>query len=206
MDVAELYKEQNLSKALQSFAHQITIGPTSGSSHNQMRLRYPAGSQQIKKIQESTRWVFELKGTDYLFELAKHDTYLPDIRDESQGRYNPMLSQQTMAKVPITTWNATIRHRDWDSTLAEQARMRPGQAASWTPSLKVFFPPDARSTVPDKTQGFWHFWDQVERVAHFLSGMPKLEGTQANVEPYGDLGIVECPKAADKTGVVESLI
>lgn len=204
VDVAELYKEKSVDKALQSFASQVVFTPVSRPADGQRRVTYPAGSQPIKRIEEITTWSFELKGTDYIFSLAKHDLYLPNIADPVMGRYNPLLAQRNMAKLPITSWGATLRHREWDNKLAEQARLRPGQAASWEPSLEGFFPPDTTSTNPDKSQGFWHFWDQVERVAEFLRARHRPEGVKDSGQPYGDLVIKNAPESSADSSARET--
>lgn len=182
LEVADIYDNERVSASLSRFANEVIFIPSAGTA--QRRVTFPMTSQPIQKVIERTTYAYELKGTDYIFELTRYDTFIPETYDETLGRNNPMLASQNISKTSTySTWDAKLRHRDWDNLLAEHAQLKPGEPAKWSNSLQQFFPTRPGTTIPETSQGFWEFWDHVERIAAFLRGSKKEEFQQMQEQP-----------------------
>lgn len=138
---------------------------------NSIQFRYPTPSPKIEltghklffgaptfpvdSFEQKTALRYRLKNhSAWLFEISRYDTYAVD------------------ALLPSNTqWGATFWNSDWDSTLAENANLSIGQAATWDPKLSTFFEAGHTSASMALDAGFWEFMQNLQFILDVLDGM-----------------------------------
>ncbi|KAK4693423.1 hypothetical protein P7C71_g3972, partial [Lecanoromycetidae sp. Uapishka_2] len=177
-----------------SWKLQASTENTIDQTRVQPRMTAFADSVKLKKIPKSKvaftgekifQWEKDLPGTmrpisfeqktsfkyrlvhdvDWVFEISRYDVY-GDLKDES---------------LPTKTcWAAAMWNTEWDATLAANAGLGIGEAATWEPNIATFFPatgekaPDSRGVDP----GIMKFLTSVQTITDFLDSTKK-ETTQS---------------------------
>lgn len=116
------------------------------------------GNIQPTNFEQKTALHFRLIGApDYLFEIARYDSY-DNVR-------NPTY--------PTTTnWGASLWNTEWDSTLSQNAGIGIGEAANWEPRLSTFLPGGDDATVNDVNPGIKTFLQHVHDITQCLEEIP----------------------------------
>lgn len=166
----QFHEPTNIGAALRAFSHAIGFesdAATCGiSAPPKRRVTFPP-TAPVSRFVEKTALRYRLKGTNYILEIARYDEYRRAGSQFSQGQVqNSNLGP--ILDVPFTTWGASIFGLDWDNLLGEHANMEVGYSASWSPNLKTFFPPKAKTNPTDTSSGFWEFVNLVKDVAELL--------------------------------------
>lgn len=137
------------------------------SENTTRKVSFPA-SAPVSRFVEKTALRYRLKGTKYIFEIARYDEYSRAGIEVFQQLGSFVYTGQ-MSEVPSTSWGASIYHPDWDNLLGDHANLPVGRSAQWNPKLDTFFPPKDKATSEDGCGGFREFLDLVRRVGDLLS-------------------------------------
>lgn len=135
------------------------------------------GTMLPTTFEQKTSFKYRLiHDVDWVFEISRYDTY-----------GNPK-----DVNVPVKTcWAASMWNTEWDSTLAANAGLGIGEAATWEPNLATFFPstnekaPATRGVDP----GVMAFLKNVKVVTEFLDGIKKEvsysnAGSSEDIKPF----------------------
>ncbi|OAT07532.1 hypothetical protein BDBG_03582 [Blastomyces gilchristii SLH14081] len=182
----DFQEQSNIEQSLKSFDHSIQFkrGPTDGLRGTAVQRVTFSNIATVSKITEKSALRYRLKGTKYIFELARYDTYHRAIRPgpPSIGDGNKM--NQTAE----TTWGASIFRQEWDNMLGQNGSFRVGQTADWSASLNTFFPCLSDEDSTDVNTGFHQFIDLVNKVAKLLTPERKSEVVErAETTPCGNI-------------------
>ncbi|OJD18295.1 hypothetical protein AJ78_01671 [Emergomyces pasteurianus Ep9510] len=162
------FQEQfNIEQSLKSFDHSIQFksGPTDGLRGTAVQRVTFSSLASVSKITEKSALRYYLKGTKYIFELARYDTY--HRANRSGPPYIGDCSKMNPAAE--TTWGASIFHQEWDNLLGKNGSFRVGETADWSASLSTFFPCLSDENSTDVNAGFHQFLDLVNKVAKLLA-------------------------------------
>ncbi|KAL2808759.1 hypothetical protein BJX63DRAFT_435812 [Aspergillus granulosus] len=167
----EFYEASSIDLALKAFSHtigfQCTVNMGDISAKPERKVIFPPNAP-VSRFVEKTALRYRLKGTDYIFEIARYDEY---------RRANmPIFTGQTGATItggisntPFTSWGASVFGANWDNLLGSHANLPVGHAANYSPNLATFFPPKEPSTQGgDEAKGFWEFIELVKQAAELL--------------------------------------
>ena len=133
----------------------------------QRKVTFPE-SAPVSRFVEKTALRYRLKGTKYIFELARYDE---DSRSgiEKFRQQGSVVYTGPMSDTPSTSWGASVFHPDWDNLLGDNANLPVGRSAQWSPQLDTFFPPKGTAVADDSHVGFWEFIRLMREVADLLS-------------------------------------
>ena len=121
----------------------------------------------VARIVEKSALRYRLKGTNYIFELARYDEYSRAQLTASQILLQGP-SSNNMSPVPITSWGASIFDLQWDNMLGQHANFGVGHNAAWSPSLNTFFPCFGDADPSDLRSGFNSLMPLIDQVSTLL--------------------------------------
>ncbi|OAX82922.1 hypothetical protein ACJ72_02729 [Emergomyces africanus] len=194
----DFHEQSSIEQSLKSFDHSIQFksGPTDGLRGTAVQRVTFSDLALVSKITEKSALRYCLKGTKYIFELARYDTYHRAIR--SGPPYIGDLIK--MNQVAETTWGASIFHQEWDNLLGKNGNFRVGETADWSASLSTFFPCLSDENSTDINAGFHQFLDLVNKVATLLAPEPQSDVIeQFETEPRADIKSMATGKAPKKS-------
>ncbi|KKZ61977.1 hypothetical protein EMCG_03534 [[Emmonsia] crescens] len=177
----DFQEQPNIEQSLKSFDHSIQFksGPTDGLRGTAVQRVTFSHLASVSKITEKSALRYCLKGTKYIFELARYDTYHRAIRSGPPYTGDYIKMNQTAE----TSWGASIFHQEWDNMLGQNGSFRVGETADWSASLNNFFPCLSDENPTDVNAGFHQFIDLVNKVAKLLAPEPNsdvIERVEAN--------------------------
>ena len=112
-------------------------------------LRYDSFEQKT-----AVQFCHKLRG-NWTFEIARYDAFVGNITPAS-GK---------------TQWGASYWNVEWDNTLGANLSLGIGQAATWNPWFKTFFPTNPRTSNTRRDVGFRDFIEDVEHITSMLDEM-----------------------------------
>ncbi|KAK2761555.1 hypothetical protein FQN54_001383 [Arachnomyces sp. PD_36] len=191
----EFHPASNIDQALREFAHSVKFKADNlNAAEVRRKVEFP-GTVPISRLIEKSAWRYRLKGTRYVFELARYDEYRRAGMAISQGRpVQPPPNQLTLA--PVTSWGGSIFDINWDNMLGKQANYGTGRSAEWRPTLNTFFPASEASDPRDTSAGFSELLGLVTKITELLHTKP-AEGGLVKNEPRKEAEN-EKAKAVDK--------
>ncbi|EGC43316.1 conserved hypothetical protein [Histoplasma capsulatum var. duboisii H88] len=186
----DFQEQSNIEHSLKSFDHsiQFTRGRTDGLRGAATQRVSFSNIAPVSQITEKSALRYCLKGTKYIFELARYDTYHRAARSGRQ--YTDDCSQ--MSKTAETTWGASIFYQEWDNMLGQNGSFRVGETADWSASLNTFFPCLSDEDSADENAGFHQFIGLVNKVAKLLA--PEKNSTvveRVETNPCGNIKRIE---------------
>jgi hypothetical protein len=167
----DFHDPSSIDKALKAFSRSIQFkpGPEGGLLASATRRVTFSDVVPVARLVEKSALRYRLKGTNYIFELARYDEYrrmqLPASQDPQF--HGPLMNRMT--EKPTTSWGASIFDLQWDNMLGQHANFGVGHAAGWNPSLNTFFPCRNDPNPADVRAGFYQFMGLVDQVADLLS-------------------------------------
>ncbi|KAJ0424731.1 hypothetical protein BJY00DRAFT_309148 [Aspergillus carlsbadensis] len=167
----EFHDTTSINAALKRFSHTISFQRTENmgdiSAKPERKVIFPADAP-VSRFVEKTALRYSLKGTDYIFEIARYDEYRRVEVSVHPGHAGTTITGG-ISRTPFTTWGASIFGTNWDNLLGGHANLPVGQAARYSPSLSTFFPSKEPSTESeDEAKGFWEFIDLTKQAAELL--------------------------------------
>ncbi|KAL4778845.1 hypothetical protein BJX76DRAFT_352283 [Aspergillus varians] len=163
----EFHETSSIDTALKAFSHSIGFRRTENmgdiSAKPERKVIFPA-SPPVSRLVEKSAIRYRMKGTKYIFEIARYDEYR---RVEVPITQTGAMITGAMSEVPYTSWGASIFEANWDNLLGEHANLPVGHSAKYSPKLATFFPPKEPSPE-DQTKGFWEFINLVKQAAELL--------------------------------------
>lgn len=126
-------------------------------------------SDPVSRFVEKTAIRYRLKGTNYIFEIARYDEY-------SRPRGAAFFGTASVS------WGASVFDPNWDNLLGEHANLPVGRSARYSPDLHTFFPSQGPSPAANYP-GFWEFIGLVRRVAELLGPVRALTEQPMNAAP-----------------------
>jgi len=120
-------------------------------------------------FQQKTAWRYRLHGNGaYVFEVARYDKFAPSRKHASR-------------EPSSTQWGFSLWCVGWDEKLSENAALKIGEHAIWTPSLEEFFPENYRSQSTGPHPGFTDYVKILERIVEVLgkamrASVPEVNG------------------------------
>lgn len=117
-------------------------------------------SDPVSRFVEKTAIRYRLKGTNYIFEIARYDEY-------SRPRGAALFETASVS------WGASVFDPNWDNLLGEHANLPVGHSARYSPDLHTFFPSRKPSSEPNYP-GVWEFIGLVRLVAELLGPVRAL--------------------------------
>ncbi|KAL2819016.1 hypothetical protein BDW59DRAFT_181826 [Aspergillus cavernicola] len=167
----EFYEASSIEGALKSFSHSIgfrsmeTVADIAAKPER--KVTFPA-TAPVSRFVEKTAIRYRVKGTKYIFEIARYDEYRRANVSVYPGQAGPTITGG-ISDVPFTSWGASVFDANWDNLLGGHANLPVGQSASYAPSLATFFPSKEPSpTLEYGPKGFWEFVDIVKQAADLL--------------------------------------
>ncbi|PGH12195.1 hypothetical protein AJ80_06815 [Polytolypa hystricis UAMH7299] len=180
----------NIDQSLKSFSSSIRFVLRDGDGfrgEGRRRVTF-TDTVPVTRLVEKSAVRYRLKGTKYLLELARYDTY-NRVKVPAPMGLPQFFSLNRMAEVPVTTWGASLFDVNWDNELGKHATFGVGQAADWSPSLNTFFPNfDKDSDPSDMRAGFGQFVGLVNRVAALLGAAKVHPSEQTGNDPSAGAG------------------
>ncbi|KAF9889228.1 hypothetical protein FE257_007541 [Aspergillus nanangensis] len=178
----EFHEASSIDSALKAFSHSVGFHETASKEDifgPPRRKVIFKDSPPISRIVEKTAFHYQLKGTNYILEIARYDTY---------GHGNLSGFQQAFGagtgghpcQSPSTSWGASIFDPNWDNLFGEHAHLPVGQSAKYNPDPNTFFPPKDTMNAKGRGGGLWEFIDLVKQAAELL-GPKGYPGGQENV-------------------------
>lgn len=119
----------------------------------------------VSKFVEKAALRFHVKGTRYIFELARFDAYRPLRTKLIAMDSESMIPHVNWQEKPTVSWAASVFAPEWDNALGENANLRPGNTAEHGGTLSAFFPP---AEGRDEDSGIWDFLTVVRKIADML--------------------------------------
>ncbi|KAK2752740.1 hypothetical protein FQN55_005871 [Onygenales sp. PD_40] len=188
----DFQESSSIEQSLKGFAHSIQFqnGPSDGLRGIVGQRVTFSDSVRVDKLTEKTALRYRVTGTEYVFELARYDTY---YRAKPGNMGVTRVNQMT--EKPITTWGASIFSLEWDNQLGKNGDIRAGNTADWNASLNSFFPCDDDSGPTEDNAGFNKFIYIVNQIAHVLAPERKDSGLERVVEnPFTSMRSTQQPQ------------
>ncbi|KAF3480126.1 uncharacterized protein GIQ15_05473 [Arthroderma uncinatum] len=165
----EFPEQSTFEQSLKEFWHSLHFKPeeiANLSGPGKKRVSF-SNRVPIARHVEKSALQYRLKGTKYIFELARYDEYR---RVQLSAAQLLLQGPNTnyMPTTPVTSWGASIFHPEWDNELGKHANLQVGQKADWCPNLKTFFPLLGDADPSDLRSGFDSFMPLVKQVASLL--------------------------------------
>ncbi|KAJ5620504.1 hypothetical protein N7510_004488 [Penicillium lagena] len=126
----------------------------------------------VSKIVEKAALRFQVKGTRYIFELARFDAYMPLKTKFIAMGSEFMVPHVHWQEKPTVSWAASVFAPEWDNVLGENANLRPGNTVEHRGNLSAFFPPGEGR---DEDSGFCDFLTVVRKIADMLGPTQHVE-------------------------------
>lgn len=121
----------------------------------QRRAMLPDGFP-VRRLVEKAAIQYPIKGTEYVLEIARYDTY---VKKSGFGKSNMNFEP------PSSSWGATVYGVNWDENLAKLAGKKEVQEMGFKSVLDPFFSPKIND---GSKAGFQGFVDVVKEVAWVL--------------------------------------
>jgi len=122
-------------------------------------------------FQQKTAWRYRLQVNGaYVFEIARYDTFALGRTAPGHPRREPLNTQ----------WGFSLWCVAWDEKLSENAALKIGGHASWTPSLGEFFPTSYGSKSTGPNPGFSDYLKMLERIVQVLGEPISINTPEAN--------------------------
>ncbi|PLB43845.1 hypothetical protein P170DRAFT_514153 [Aspergillus steynii IBT 23096] len=186
----EFYEASSIDAALKSFSHSIGFrrSSTMGDicAKPQRKVVFPP-SAPVARFVEKTAIRYRLKGTEYIFEIARYDEY---GRINAQGFPGQSLASMTceISDIPSTSWGASVFAANWDMLLGQHGDLSVGHSAQYNTNLDTFFPTQTATPFEGKHAGFWEFITLVKELAAMLgSTAPNSTPNVASIKNPGTL-------------------
>ncbi|KAL4886595.1 hypothetical protein BJY04DRAFT_228404 [Aspergillus karnatakaensis] len=165
----DFHQASTIDTALREFSHKIGFNCPEEldnmSAKPKRKVTFPS-EPAVSRLVEKTALRFRLKGTQYIFEIARYDEYKRNNTPIGTGM---IIGGGGLSEVPYTSWGASIFLPAWDNLLGAHANLPLGRIANYAPSLAKFFPSsEPLSTPEDQAKGFWKFVDLVKQAAGLL--------------------------------------
>ena len=110
-------------------------------------------------FQQKTAWRYRLQVNGaYVFEIARYDTFALGRTAPGHPRREPLNTQ----------WGFSLWCVAWDEKLSENAALKIGEHATWTPSLNGFFARSYSSKSTGSNPGFSDYSKMLERIVVVL--------------------------------------
>jgi hypothetical protein len=150
---------QQKSLAMSEFDHQIRfrdgVMQESLLAEPNRRAMLPDGFP-VKRIIEKAAIQYPIKGTEYVLEIARYDTY---VKQSGAGKSNMSFGP------PSSSWGTTVYGLNWDENLARLAGTKEVQQMGFNSVLDPFFSPKIED---GNKAGFQGFINVVKEVAWVL--------------------------------------
>ncbi|KAL4997167.1 hypothetical protein BDV10DRAFT_195401 [Aspergillus recurvatus] len=191
----EFHQAPSIDTALKSFSNSIGFRRAADvgdiRAKPKKKVTFPP-SPPVSRYVEKSAIRYRIKGTKYIFEIARYDEY----RRSGPGVYyavDTMLG--SMSETPYTSWGASVFNANWDNLLGGHANLPVGQSAKYSPNLATFFPSrEPFPTSEDQTKGFWEFIGLVKQAAELLGP------TQTSAEDTEVNAVSEARSSSQKAG------
>ncbi|KAI9371401.1 hypothetical protein BJX61DRAFT_543709 [Aspergillus egyptiacus] len=220
MKLLDFHETSSIDTALKSFSHSIGFRTTEAigdiSAKPRKKVTFPE-SAPVSRFVEKSALRYRVKGTNYIFEIARYDEYKRASLSVSHGPTGTTITGPSMSDEPLSTsWGASVFDPNWDILLGDHANLALGHSANYTPNLLTFFPPKGLSPgLQDGSRGFWEFIDLVKQVAEIL-GPTGPSSVDTNVqtashtrlsalEPKDEVALPVIPSPASATGSARML-
>lgn len=175
----EFHPASSVDRALSEFAHSVKFKADNLKTTEVRRKVEFSDAVPVSRLIEKSAWRYRLKGTSYVFELARYDEYRRVGMAISQGRpLQPPPNQLSLS--PVTSWGGSIFDMNWDNMLGKQANYGTGRSAEWRPTLNTFFPASEYSDPRDSSAGFSELLNLVTKMSELLYAKPGEEGSVKN--------------------------
>ncbi|KAM5437236.1 hypothetical protein McanMca71_001153 [Microsporum canis] len=164
----EFQEPSTIEQSLREFSHSVKFKPEEMpdlSSPGKQRVSF-SNLAPIARIVEKSALRYRLKGTNYIFELARYDEYSPSQWSAAQILQGSKPNH--MSSTPVTSWGASIFDLQWDNMLGQHANFGVGHNADWSPSLNTFFPCFGDADPTDLRSGFNCFMPLIQQVSSLL--------------------------------------
>ncbi|EFR01472.1 hypothetical protein MGYG_04480 [Nannizzia gypsea CBS 118893] len=197
----EFQEPSTIEQSLREFSHSVHFNPEKMpdlSGPGKQRVSF-SNLAPIARIVEKSALRYRLKGTNYIFELARYDEY-----SRAQLTASQLLLQgpgfNNMSPTPVTSWGASIFDLQWDNMLGQHANFGAGHNAKWSPSLNTFFPCFGDADPSDLRSGFNSLIPLIEQVSTLL-GQNRENGSEDQVaeqqkEETEDKGCSDSPASS----------
>ncbi|KAI9819958.1 MAG: hypothetical protein M1827_006528 [Pycnora praestabilis] len=129
---------------------RLKVRSSGGAKDDRPRLKY-SQVLPVRSITQKTAYRYMLKGSTYLFEVARYQSPTNEAADPTGD-----------------LWGAMLYNSEWDHLLGQQASLSIGQHSTWSPQLKAFFPSNALSRGSSIGLGFHDFLAKVTSLAAFM--------------------------------------
>ncbi|KAL4924377.1 uncharacterized protein BDV17DRAFT_295490 [Aspergillus undulatus] len=203
----EFHEALSIDSALKAFAHSVGFRNSENSGNisakPERKVTFPS-EPPVSRFVEKTAIRYQMRGTDYILEVARYDEYR---RLEVPIPQTGIMMPGGMSDVPYTTWGASIFDANWDNLLGGHANLPVGHSAKYSPHVATFFPPRATSTSPsvapkDPSQGLWDLIKLVKQAAELL-GPTRVAPEDIDDDTATNTGPTSL-KAATKTDVASA--
>ncbi|PLB37459.1 uncharacterized protein BDW47DRAFT_132080 [Aspergillus candidus] len=159
----EFYEASAIDSKLRAFSHSVRFQRSSDTGDicaaPRRKVIFP-DSDPVSRFVEKTAIRYRLKGTNYIFEIARYDEY-------SRPRGAALFGTASVS------WGASVFDPNWDNLLGEHANLPVGHSARYSPDLHTFFPSRKPSSEPNYP-GVWEFIGLVRLVAELLGPVRAL--------------------------------
>jgi hypothetical protein len=195
----EFHEASSVDNALRSFSNSIGFQRTNNfgdiRARPEKKVMFPP-SPPVSRYVEKSAIRYRIKGTKYIFEIAKYDEYKRSVAGVCCGG-DILLGN--LSETPCTFWGASVFDANWDNLLGGHANLPMGQSAKYSPNLATFFPSKEPLPVPqNQTKGFWEFIDLVRQAAELLGP------TQTSPEDAKMNAVSEARSSSQKAGLAVS--
>lgn len=200
----EFYETSSIDAAMRTFSHSIGFRRTQNmgniSAKPERKVTFPS-SPPVSRLVEKSAIRYRIKGTKYIFEIARYDEYR---RVEVHIGQTGATMTGGMSDVPYTSWGASVFEANWDNLLGGHANLPVGHSAKYNPSLATFFPPkEPLAALEDHTKGLWEFVDMVKQAAELL-GPTRTSPEDADNDTVSNAGSASLGLGAIKSGLASS--
>ncbi|RDW76432.1 uncharacterized protein DSM5745_06424 [Aspergillus mulundensis] len=177
----EFHEAASINSALKAFSYDISFQHTENvgdiRAKAEKKVKFPR-SPPVARYVEKSAVRYRIKGTNYIFEIARYDEYR---REGVPTIYTGGEMLGSMSATPYTSWGASVFDPNWDNLLGGHANLGIGQTAKYNPNLATFFPSIEPSPKPeDQAKGFWEFIGIVKQAAGLLG--PTRTSTDPEVD------------------------
>lgn len=170
------------------------------SAKPERKVTFPP-NPPVSRLVEKSAIRYRIKGTNYIFEIARYDEYKRvDVPIGQTG----LTMTGGMSDVPYTSWGASLFEANWDNLLGGHANLPIGHSAKYNPGLATFFPPkEPLTALEDQTKGLWEFVDLVKQAAELL-GPTRTSSEDADNDAVSNARSASLGLATMKIGMVSS--